>query len=109
MQRRQLRHCSLLIHSTRLRDQIGQILAALGESIQPQRLLTRCLECNAVLEGVSKESLAGLVPPYVYRTQESFKRCPRCGKTYWGGTHRSRIHRRLKRWSAGWEPSRPQV
>ena len=106
VQRRRLRR-SLLIHSTQLPFQIREALTALGERVQPENILTRFLECNAFLQRVKKEDLPGLVPPYVYRTQNTFKRCPHCGKIYWGGTHRAQIYRRLKRWSSTWKPSPP--
>lgn len=94
IQRRQLQSY-LLIQSDHLLDQIGEVLDFLGDEIDLTRLLTRCLECNAILESVPKKIVHNQVPSYVYRTQSRFKRCPSCRKVYWGGTHRDHIHRRL--------------
>jgi len=95
-QRRLLRS-ALLIESTELGSQIRQVLASTGGEIDPARLLTRCVECNRVLEPVSAGSVKTLVPEYVFRTQRDFKQCPSCRRIYWGGTHRDAIQRRLRK------------
>jgi uncharacterized protein with PIN domain len=59
------------------------------------RLFSRCLECNRELEEVPKGSVEEEVPPYVFRTQESFKRCPGCRRIYWAATHREHVLARL--------------
>ncbi|MBI5343845.1 MAG: Mut7-C RNAse domain-containing protein [Deltaproteobacteria bacterium] len=59
--------------------------------------LTRCLRCNALLEAALKTSVRDNVPPYVYETQGEFSRCARCGRVYWGGTHRERMLEELSR------------
>jgi len=99
-QRRVLRN-SLLIESTELGPQIRQVLAHLRQEIDPSRLLTRCVECNSVLESVSPESIQSLVPEYVFRTERDFKQCPSCRRVYWGGTHRHQIQRRLRKLLGG--------
>ncbi len=35
-------------------------------------------DCNVVVEPVAKAAIELLVPPYVFRTQERFHRCPSC-------------------------------
>ncbi len=47
----------------------------------------RCVYCNEVLEDCPKEEVIGRVPVYIFETLEHFKRCPKCGKVYWQGTH----------------------
>ena len=47
----------------------------------------RCSVCNGSLVSISKSSVEGQVPPYVFQTQEDFFQCESCGKLYWGGTH----------------------
>ncbi len=59
-------------------------------------LLTRCIECNALLEPVERSRVEGRVPPYVWKTQERYVTCPRCGKIYWAGTHWHRMHSTAK-------------
>ncbi len=99
-QRRLLRG-ALLIESTELGAQIRQVLAYLGRDVDPNRLLSRCVECNSVLEPVPAEKIQPLVPEYVFRTQRDFKQCPSCHRVYWGGTHRGAIQRRLTKLLAG--------
>ena len=43
-----------------------------------------------------KEEVRGLVPPYVYRTQDKYMMCPSCGRVYWRGTHWERMRRELE-------------
>lgn len=86
---------SLFIHSNHLWEQIREVLDFLRHSVDPARLLTRCVECNTLLDSVSKEEVRERVPPYVYQTQSRFKSCPGCRRTYWGGTHREKILERL--------------
>ncbi len=86
--RRAKGHPALLIESTRWPDQVRQVLARFdlrGEA----RPFTRCLECNALLEPLSREGAARLVPPHVLEKSASFSLCPRCGRVYWAGTHHS--------------------
>lgn len=56
---------------------------------------SRCIECNQVLLPVAKTSVQAEVPPYVYKTQEGFHRCPSCRKLYWQGTHWAHMKERL--------------
>lgn len=94
---RRLLRDSLLIESTELGAQLRQVLRHIGRESDPPRLLTRCVECNSVLETVGPESIQTLVPEYVFRTQRDFKQCPSCRRIYWGGTHREQIQRRLRK------------
>ncbi len=59
-------------------------------------MLTRCIECNAPLEPIERSRVEGAVPPYVWKTQDRYVTCPRCGKIYWAGTHWDRMHRTAK-------------
>jgi uncharacterized protein with PIN domain len=57
------------------------------------RPFTRCMICNAVLETVRKEDVAGRVPPGVWQTHDTYRRCPACHKVYWPGSHYQRMQR----------------
>ena len=63
--------------------------------------LSRCLICNAPLEEIPKDRAWGLVPPYVFCTQEWFRLCPVCNRFYWRGTHWERMRVVLERWAPG--------
>jgi uncharacterized protein with PIN domain len=57
--------------------------------------LTRCLECNVVLEPRAVDAVAHLLPPHVRAVQSRFSACPRCGRVYWPGSHWQRMRERL--------------
>ncbi len=61
-----------------------------------------CLECNQPLEEKSKERVEGLVPPYVFQTQNQYMQCPGCHRIYWRGTHWQRMREKLNKF---WERS----
>lgn len=88
--RRLLERC-LLIEGETLCEQLTEVLRFTKDSICPDLVLSRCLECNSRIRKIQKETIETEVPPYVYRTQESFSRCLECGRIYWPGTHRERI------------------
>ncbi|NLF02924.1 MAG: hypothetical protein GX601_18325 [Anaerolineales bacterium] len=67
---------------------------ALGPPSDPA--LSRCALCNMPLEPVAREEVARAVPPYIYRTQREFDRCPACGRIYWAGTHLQAIRKQLR-------------
>jgi len=75
--------------------QAREILRALGGEARP-RPCTRCVFCNVPLEEVEDRTDAeGWVPPYVFRTQRAFKKCPSCGRFFWDATQRRSINRLL--------------
>ena len=57
--------------------------------------LSRCLICNSVLSIVQRDEVKNAVPEYVYQTSDIFKKCPKCGKLYWKGTHPEKFRRKL--------------
>jgi len=85
----------LLVTAERLESQISEVIERLDLSPPQHALLSRCLECNDLLEDRAKEAVRGLVPEYIFSTQEHFVGCPRCGKIYWQGSHADRILARL--------------
>ena len=86
----------LFIESDYYREQLRQVIQACGLSAL-DKVFTRCLECNLVLERRSKPSVERVVPPYVFTTQENFSWCPRCRRVYWPATHHERMLEELKR------------
>lgn len=80
----------------RLEDQLAQVTKTLGLNYQPQKLFTRCLECNLTVQSVSPSEVQGLVPEYILHTAESFSQCPGCGRVFWPGTHVDRAEGLLK-------------
>ena len=85
----------LLIESDYYHEQVRQVVQTF--ELKPAiRVFTRCLRCNTPLHPVVKTAIAGRVPPYVYATQTTFKRCMACDRIYWGGTHRDNMLRQLQ-------------
>jgi uncharacterized protein with PIN domain len=80
-----LRGGAILLASQDLEGQLRQVVEAVGAGVC--KAFSRCSECNAALEAVSKESVRGRVPAYVFQTQDRFSVCPLCGRYYWHGTH----------------------
>ncbi len=86
----------ILIESGAYAEQLRQVLRVLAIDPKLLEAFSRCIECNVPLSDVEKESVAGDVPPYVYRTQERFARCSSCGRVYWRGTHVEAMIARLR-------------
>jgi uncharacterized protein with PIN domain len=83
---------ALRICAEDLAGQIAEARAGLGGAPQP---FTRCSECNGALLPLAHAAARGLVPPYVWHTQQAFQRCDRCGRIYWKGTHWPALRERL--------------
>jgi hypothetical protein len=84
----------VLIESDDFRAQLRQVVSRFSLD-RSGRLFTRCIECNHPLEKAPVEQVRERVPPYVWATQASFKRCHSCDKIFWGGTHRDQMIRVL--------------
>ena len=84
----------LLIESEKVENQVRQVFHAFN--LSAQEAFSRCARCNALLKEVSKDSACGLVPPYVFQTQERYRQCSQCQRIYWRGTHWARMLARLE-------------
>ena len=85
----------IFIDSNDYREQLRQVIREC-DLRAGDVLFTRCLECNAVLQPKSKESVESLVPPYVFSTQEKFYWCPQCRRLYWPATHHQKMLEELR-------------
>ncbi len=84
---------AILLRDDSAQQQVRQVLAELG--IRPASTLSRCLDCNAVLQPRNKSAVANRLPPYVRATQDRFSQCPSCARVYWPGTHWRRMQERI--------------
>lgn len=75
------------IESDFVEQQVAQLIKDLNLKIEKDRLFTRCVLCNECLEDTDRDSVKDRVPEYVFKTQDLFMACPKCGKIYWHGTH----------------------
>ena len=85
--------CAVLIAAEALDEQLSEARVALGGDLKP---FTRCSECNGLLIDLPRAAATELVPPYVWQTQTHFRRCSRCGRVYWKGTHWPALQGRLE-------------
>jgi len=65
----------------------------LKNSLNP---FTRCLECNGILQNVSKKEIIDLLQPRTRNYYAEFKKCTGCGKVYWEGSHYERMKNFVK-------------
>ena len=88
------------VRSREIKKQLIEIINRFDLKNQIQEF-TRCIECNSILESVSKKEIVDLLPPKVSQSQESFFSCPGCKKIYWKGTHHHKMNaliQSLKKW-----------
>jgi uncharacterized protein with PIN domain len=86
---------ALLVISDEPEEQIRQVIKTF--QLDNQKSLTLCLECNATLVPIDRESAKQRVPSYVYKTQNQFVDCPICHRVYWQGTHWNAMKQKLKK------------
>jgi uncharacterized protein with PIN domain len=86
----------VVVRSDRVGGQIAETLGVLSLEPDPSRRMSRCLLCNEPLEAIAKEEVKDLVPGYVYENQTGFRKCPRCGRIYWPGTHGRNVEEALR-------------
>lgn len=96
MKRRSAKGRAYFVKNGAIGGQIKEVLERFGIGAREPSLV-RCLRCNARLADVGKDAVRDFVPPYVYETQDAFRRCPLCGRVYWGGTHKDQMADELKR------------
>ncbi|MEN8209761.1 MAG: Mut7-C RNAse domain-containing protein [Candidatus Fermentibacteria bacterium] len=84
------------LHSQDPEEQAAEILHRLDlmSSVKP---FTRCLDCGALLESVSKEKIMHLLEPLTKKYYNIFSICTDCGKIYWKGSHYEPLLKLLER------------
>ena len=65
----------------------------LARAITPFR---RCMQCNAVLRPIPKETISDRLLPHTRQHFNEFYNCPQCGRIYWKGSHYRRMHRLIE-------------
>ena len=83
----------LIVPHLPLEDQLRLVV----EHFDLVRRQSRCMECNGELDVVSREAVAGRVPPGVLEDHDAFFLCRGCGRVFWHGSHWRRIGDRLER------------
>ncbi len=80
-------------------DPESQLLAVLRHfriRLDRARYLTRCVECNQLLNSVDKEEIEDRLWDYVAATQDRFFYCGNCDKIFWHATHARAMTQRLE-------------
>ncbi len=85
---------ALLILADRPLEQLRQVVTELGLG-PPGELFTRCLVCNAELRPATETECARLVPLTAREMGGPVRRCPRCSRVYWAGSHTRRMRAAL--------------
>ena len=93
---RRLAQSYLLIASDDIEEQLRQVVTEIGPRALTSTRFGRCLECNHPLEEISPEEASDRVPPYVARTQTSYRHCSRCDRIFWRATHVEQMEQRLR-------------
>ena len=86
----------VVLESELIKDQMKELMAKLNFKPDKELLFSRCIICNESLQSVEKSFVAGKVPEYVFKTEESFVSCPICKRIYWQGTHWGNVAEILK-------------
>ncbi len=76
-----------LIRAAKPMDQLREVVEFYGLGDGGRDFLGRCLRCNVVLEDVEKAEIEHLLYPGPKKCHNNFKRCPKCGRIYWKGSH----------------------
>ncbi len=92
---RRLLHRRRVVHGYCVRsddpeEQLGEVLERYGlRSVL--RPFSRCLACNGVLRDVPKDEVVHRLEPKTRRYYHAFRRCERCGRVFWRGSHAPRL------------------
>lgn len=93
-----LKHGALIrgywLRETDSRAQLAEIVRRfdLRKRLRP---FTRCMACNGELFDVAKPEVESKIPPRVARDFDQFRRCVRCRRVYWPGSHYRRMQDRI--------------
>jgi uncharacterized protein with PIN domain len=84
------------VRNTDPMEQLDEVVRAIDLSggIRPY---TRCMECNGELTNVRRSEVSGDVPLQVFLVYRDFKRCRRCRRVYWRGSHLRHLDRIIER------------
>ncbi len=88
---------AVYLKEEKLEEQLKKVIDVLMLKIEEDKMFSRCVICNKLLEKIEKNRVKKRVPEYVYKTQEDFMECPSCRRIYWPGSHWANIKEALKK------------
>lgn len=79
-----------VVHAEELTRQLVEVVKRfdLAPSFQ---VLTRCSDCNRLLQRAPRSDVGGRVPPGILERHDVFRECRDCGRVFWEGSHAARI------------------
>jgi uncharacterized protein with PIN domain/molybdopterin converting factor small subunit len=78
------------VRATMPREQVVEIVNYFD--LVPRMIpFRRCMHCNGLLEGVSKERIIDRLQPETRQHHDEFYICPDCERIYWKGSHYDRM------------------
>jgi hypothetical protein len=83
-------------------EQLQDVVAALALP-GPVAMFSRCLVCNTPLEELDAAATDRLASELEYAPPPPVRRCPRCDKLFWEGSHSRRMRAALQRALPDWE------
>lgn len=90
----------LFVHSEKPAEQVEELRTRLGlgeiEKKEEIGVLSRCLICNEPLARITRDEARPAVPFFIYQIHHEFRRCPKCRRVYWPGSHVQDMLKSLK-------------
>ena len=79
-------HFGRYVRATRPEEQLQEVISLFGlsEKLVP---FSRCLDCNSILEEVTKQEVLHRLEPLTKKYYWNFSICIHCDKIYWPGSH----------------------
>jgi uncharacterized protein len=76
-------------------EQLTEVFSKFGLKSR-SKPFTRCVECNGLLEEVSKAEIIDRLFPKTRKYYFNFKKCPDCDRIYWEGSHYERMRKYIE-------------
>ncbi len=94
LKRRAITH-GYLVRARDPQEQLGEVLRRfdLAGLLRP---FTLCPHCNLPLVEAPKDEITGRIPARIGELYGRFKRCPRCDRIYWPGSHWDHMRGRIR-------------
>jgi uncharacterized protein with PIN domain len=93
----------IFIRSDRTEDQLKELSLSLDIAGDPYGRFSRCIECNEPLVDCLGPHASGAIPEFVAHTMAGkIKRCLKCGRYFWPGSHRARMEEKLRSLGLCW-------
>ena len=99
LMRKQITH-AYLVKSRKPRQQIHEVLKRF-DLFDYQSGIARCLQCNGIIQAVSKQAIKARLLPLTKKYYDNFFQCASCNKIYWEGSHHTKIQSLIEAVKAG--------